>query len=45
VSLKLYPQPEAITSAVAPFPDVQTAVQATVEIMQTGLPIAKIGLY
>lgn len=45
VSLKLYPQPEAITSAVAPFPDVQTAVQATVEIMQTGLPIAKIGTY
>ena len=30
-------------SAVAPFPDAKSAVQATVEIMQTGLPIARIG--
>ena len=29
-------------SAVAPFNDVKSAVQATVEIMQTGLPIARI---
>jgi D-lactate dehydrogenase (cytochrome) len=42
VSLKLYAQPECITSAVASFPDVQSAVQSTVEIMQTGLAIARI---
>ncbi|CAF0874382.1 unnamed protein product [Brachionus calyciflorus] len=42
VSLKLFPQPETIMGAVAPFPDVATAVQSTVEIMQTGLQIARI---
>ena len=31
-----------ITSAVAPFPDVKSAIQTAVEIMQTGLPIARI---
>ncbi len=42
VSLKLYAQPECITSAVTTFDDVKSAVQASVEIMQTGLPIARI---
>ncbi|RNA09021.1 putative D-lactate mitochondrial [Brachionus plicatilis] len=42
VALKLFPQPETILSAVAPFPDVASAVQSTVEIMQSGLAIARI---
>lgn len=42
INLKLYPQPEDIISAVSTFPDINSAVQATVEIMQTGLPIARI---
>ncbi len=42
VSLKLYAQPECIISAVTTFDDVKSAVQASVEIMQTGLPIARI---
>ena len=42
VSLKLFSQPECITSAVTTFNDIESAVQTTVEIMQTGLPIARI---
>lgn len=42
VSLRLFAQPECITSAVTTFNDIKSAVHASVEIMQTGLPIARI---
>jgi len=41
VSLRLYPQPEAISAAVCSFPTIEAAVNATIEIIQTGVPIAR----
>ncbi|CAF3185966.1 unnamed protein product [Rotaria socialis] len=41
-TLKLHATPEAVLSAVAPFKDLQGAVNATVAIMQSGLPVARI---
>ncbi|CAF1974790.1 unnamed protein product [Rotaria magnacalcarata] len=41
-TLKLHATPEAVLSAVAPFKDFQGAVNATVAIMQSGLPVARI---
>lgn len=41
-TLKLHPTPEAVLAAVAPFKDFQAAVDATVAIMQSGLPVARI---
>ena len=41
VSLRLYPQPEAITAAVCSFPSIEGAVNTTIEIIQSGVPIAR----
>ncbi len=41
VTLKLYPQPEAISAAVCAFPTVDEAVQATIQVIQMGVPIAR----
>jgi D-lactate dehydrogenase (cytochrome) len=41
VSLRLYPQPEAISAAVCSFPSIEAAVNTTIEIIQTGVPIAR----
>ncbi|HEU0204669.1 MAG TPA: FAD-linked oxidase C-terminal domain-containing protein [Burkholderiaceae bacterium] len=41
VTLKLYPQPEAISAAVCSFPSVQAAVRTTIETIQAGVPIAR----
>jgi D-lactate dehydrogenase (cytochrome) len=41
VTLKLYPQPEAISAAVCSFPTVHAAVQTTIETIQLGIPIAR----
>ncbi|CAF4709845.1 unnamed protein product, partial [Rotaria sp. Silwood1] len=41
-TLKLHATPEAVLAAVAPFKDMQSAVNATVAIMQSGLPVARI---
>ncbi|CAF0842240.1 unnamed protein product [Rotaria sordida] len=41
-TLKLHAIPEAVLAAVAPFKDLQGAVNATVAIMQSGLPVARI---
>ncbi|CAF1022458.1 unnamed protein product [Adineta steineri] len=41
-TLKLHATPEAVLAAVAPFKDFQSAVDATVAIMQSGLPVARI---
>ncbi len=44
VTVKLYPQPEAISAAVCTFPTVDAAVQATIQIIQIGVPIARVEL-
>jgi D-lactate dehydrogenase (cytochrome) len=41
VTLKLYPLPEAVSAAVCHFPDVKSAVGATIQIIQMGVPIAR----
>ena len=41
VTLKLYPLPEAISAAVCHFPDVGSAVRATIQVIQMGVPIAR----
>ncbi|KAM6946186.1 putative D-lactate dehydrogenase, mitochondrial [Aplochiton taeniatus] len=41
-TLRLYGVPEAMVSAVCSFPSVQAAVDSTVEVLQAGVPIARI---
>ncbi|XP_034540705.1 probable D-lactate dehydrogenase, mitochondrial [Notolabrus celidotus] len=41
-TLRLYGVPEAMVSAVCSFPSVQAAVDSTVQILQAGVPIARI---
>lgn len=41
-TLRLYGIPEAMVSAVCTFPSVQSAVDSTVQILQAGVPIARI---
>lgn len=42
-TLRLYGIPEAMVSAVCSFPSVQAAVDSTVQVLQAGVPIARIG--
>lgn len=42
VTLRLYGIPESTASGVSSFPDVKSAVDAVVEILQCGLPMARI---
>lgn len=44
ITLKVYPLPEAITAAVCSFPDIGAAVRTTIEIIQLGVPIARVEL-
>jgi D-lactate dehydrogenase (cytochrome) len=41
VTLRLYPLPEAVSAAVCHFPSVDAAVQATIQVIQMGVPIAR----
>ncbi|HEX5635327.1 MAG TPA: FAD-linked oxidase C-terminal domain-containing protein [Gemmatimonadales bacterium] len=41
ITLRLYPQPEAVSAAVCSFPSIGAAVQTTIEIIQMGVPIAR----
>jgi D-lactate dehydrogenase (cytochrome) len=41
VTLKLYPQPEAISAATCSFPSVDAAVQTTIATIQLGVPVAR----
>ncbi|MGB2817678.1 MAG: FAD-linked oxidase C-terminal domain-containing protein [Burkholderiaceae bacterium] len=41
VTLRLYPQPEAISAATCSFPSVEAAVRTTIETIQMGVPIAR----
>ena len=44
LTVKLYPLPEATASAVVNFPTVRDAVEAAIETIQMGLPVARIEL-
>ena len=44
VALRLSGLPEAVSAATCSFPDVRSACNATIETIQTGLPIARIEL-
>ncbi|MGV8805199.1 MAG: FAD-binding oxidoreductase [Polaromonas sp.] len=44
VTLKLYPLPEAISAAICSFPSIEAAVRTTIEIIQLGVPIARVEL-
>jgi D-lactate dehydrogenase (cytochrome) len=42
VTLRVYPQPEAISAAVCAFPTVADAVRTVIETIQVGVPIARV---
>ena len=44
VTVKLYPLPEAISAAVCSFPSIEAAVRTTIEVIQLGVPIARVEL-
>ncbi len=41
ITLRLYPQPEAISAATCCFPSIDAAVRTTIQIIQMGIPIAR----
>jgi D-lactate dehydrogenase (cytochrome) len=44
ITLKLYGIPEAIAGGICPFPSVETACEATIATIQSGIPVARIEL-
>jgi D-lactate dehydrogenase (cytochrome) len=44
VRLRLYGLPEAMAAAIANFPDIGSAVNAVIRVIQTGIPVARIEL-
>jgi D-lactate dehydrogenase (cytochrome) len=44
VTLKLHPQPDAISSAVCAFPDLGSAVDTAISVIQSAIPVARIEL-
>ena len=42
VTVRLYPQPEAISAAICNFPDLPSAVRSVIEIIQMGVPVARV---
>lgn len=44
VTVKLYPLPEAISAAICSFPSIEAAVRTTIQIIQLGVPIARVEL-
>ena len=44
VTVKLYPLPEAIQAAICFFPSIEEAVRTTIEVIQMGIPIARVEL-
>ncbi len=44
LTVRLYPIPEATVAAVCAFPDIDAAVATTVEVIQSGVPVARIEL-
>jgi D-lactate dehydrogenase (cytochrome) len=44
VTLRIYPLPEAISAAICSFPSIEAAVRSTIQIIQLGVPIARVEL-
>ena len=44
VTLRLFGLPEAMSSAVCPFPDMASAVNSVIQIIQMGIPVARVEL-
>jgi len=44
VTLKLYPLPEAVSAATCSFPSIEAAVRTTIQLIQIGVPIARVEL-
>lgn len=42
VTVRLYPQPEAVSAAICNFPTLDRAVQSVIEIIQMGVPVARV---
>ncbi|MFA5522263.1 MAG: FAD-linked oxidase C-terminal domain-containing protein [Castellaniella sp.] len=42
VTVRLYPQPEAISAAICNFADMDAAVQAVIALAQMGIPVARV---
>ena len=42
VTVRLYPQPEAISAAICNFDTLEDAVQSVIEVIQMGVPIARV---
>ncbi len=41
ITVKLYPQPEAIAAAICSFPDTASAINAVIQTIQLGVPVAR----
>lgn len=44
LTVRLWGQPECVVAAVCPFPDIKAAVDATIQTIQMGVPVARIEL-
>ena len=44
ITVKLYPLPEAVSAATCSFPSIEAAVLTTIQIIQMGIPIARVEL-
>src|SRR5688500_8940999 len=44
VTLRIYPLPEAISAAICSFPSIEAAVRTTIQVIQMGVPIARVEL-
>jgi FAD/FMN-containing dehydrogenase len=44
ITLRIYPLPEAISAAICSFPSIEAAVRTTIEVIQLGVPIARVEL-
>ena len=44
ITLKLYPLPEAVSAAVCSFPSIEAAVRTVIQVIQLGVPIARVEL-
>jgi D-lactate dehydrogenase (cytochrome) len=44
ITVRLFPLPEAISAAICSFPSIEAAVRTTIQIIQLGVPIARVEL-
>ena len=44
ITVRLYPLPEAISAAICSFPSIEAAVRTTIQVIQLGVPIARVEL-